>query len=464
MPYIPHTDQERDDMLSALGLRQLTDLFSDIPSLWRKAADFSRLPVGESEAQLLRDYKAAMPVMPAGRCFIGAGAYEHAIPSAIWQLLSRGELLTAYTPYQAEASQATLQLIFQFQTMMSMLTGMSVCNASMYDGATALLESIFMAVRAHEQETDKLCHVWLPHALHPHYRQVLRTGLAGRAVVDLMDFDTETGQISQHSLTQRLDEKVPDILVLAQPNFFGVCEAVDECTDWAHAQGAVVVACVNPLAIAMLKPPGQWGKRGADIVCGDVQPFGIPLSLGGPYCGFIACQQSWCRQMPGRLVARTKDTSGQTGYTLTLQTREQHIRRAKARSNICTNQALLLSAAVLYMRLKGGVGLVQVAEKSHRQSLWLLQMLSQLPGVRVVFQGAIFHEFVIRVDVDIYTLLMHLRDYQYQAGMALCDSYPQLGNALLICVTETKTKADLNAFLQAFRASLLRVRTESIHA
>ena len=449
MPYCPHTNADITAMLDAIGICDIDKLFSEISDNLA-AANVSELAIGVEEQTITREIRAAAPIKNQ-QCYIGAGAYEHAIPAIVWDLLSRGELLTAYTPYQAEASQGTLNLIFQFQSLMANLTAMRFCNASVYDAATALSEAILMAARHLKTKPAKVA---IPRNLHPHYRQTLKTLLAEQPVEIIeINFDQDSGLIDKKQLN-----KIDDIsaLVIAQPNFFGGCDDVNYYTDWIHQRGGLLIAAINPMSLGKLKPPGKWGNKGADIVCGDAQPFAIPLSYGGPYCGFLCCNKDLLRQIPGRIVGKTIDSQGAQAYTLTLQAREQHIRRQKARSNICTNQGLLMSAAVISLRYWGGAGLQKIVNKAHLNANWLCERLLELPGVNKVFTGPVLYEFVIRFDCDAYSINKSMLDYAIASGYTLCQHYPELGNALLICVTETKTKQDLDDFIQALRSCLQR--------
>lgn len=346
MPFIPHTELEVREMLDAIGARSIDDLFDEIPADLR--AELKDVPPGLPEMAVMRLMAARAQQDHCDLCFIGAGAYEHHIPAAVWEITTRGEYYTAYTPYQAEASQGTLQLLYEYQTMMAGLTGLDVSNASLYDGASALAEAVLMAVRANRHSKSK--RILMPATVHPHYRQVVHAIVRNQGVelVELA-YSRDGGHIDPASLQQYAGEDFA-ALVIPQPNFFGVLEEVDALTDWAHAQGALVIGVVNPTALALLTPPGAWGTKGADIACGEGQPLGAPLSSGGPYFGFMCCRQEWVRQMPGRIVGRTVDRDGKPGFTLTLQAREQHIRRSKATSNICTNQGLVVTAATIIPR------------------------------------------------------------------------------------------------------------------
>jgi glycine dehydrogenase subunit 1 len=383
-------------------------------------------------------------------CFIGAGAYEHHIPSAVWDIVGRGEFLTSYTPYQAEASQGTLQLIYEFQTMISRLTGMEVANASVYDGATALAEAMLMAVRANKK--IKTRRILCAGNSHPRYVDTCETIVRNQGIeIQCLEFDAETGLL-EPELLEQMDESVA--LVLSYPNFFGGLDAVDALTDLAHAKGALVIAVVNPTALAILKPPGEWGIAGADIVVGEGQPLGIPLASGGPYLGFMCCQKALVRQMPGRIIGRTLDRQGKTGFTLTLQAREQHIRRAKATSNICTNQGLLVAAATVYMSIMGNEGLRQVALASHSGMVQLLSQAEQLTGVRRRFAGPCFHESVLELPVPAADIIPAMASQGILPGYDLGQDHDDMANCLLVSVTEKKSANDLERFIEVLAGSL----------
>ncbi len=385
----------------------------------------------------------------AGLCFIGAGAYEHYIPAVVWEIIGRGEFMTAYTPYQAEASQGTLQAIYEYQTMMANLMGMDVSNASLYDGASALGEAALMAVRANRGSKSKK--ILVPVASHPSYRRTAKT-IADPQGIEFVEipYDVKTGCMLTTEL-EKFSEQDITAVVIAQPNFFGVLEDVDTVTDWAHQQNALVIAVVNPTAMAILKEPGKWGEKGADIVVGDGQPLGIPLSSGGPYFGFMCCKQDYLRTMPGRIIGRTTDSDGNEGFVLNLQAREQHIRRSKATSNICTNQALMATAATIYMSLTGAEGLRRVAIKSHLNAYSLKEQLTTIDRVDSAFDAPVFDEFVLRLNKPVVNVLNMLAEHNIQGGYSLVDEYPELGECVLVCATETKTKEDLKAYTHALQ-------------
>ncbi|HEY6986714.1 MAG TPA: aminomethyl-transferring glycine dehydrogenase subunit GcvPA [Rhodanobacteraceae bacterium] len=453
MPFIPHSEADVSAMLKAIGVARIEDLFDEIPPSL-KIDGLSKVPPGLSEMEVTRLMKerAAQDGTPLN--FAGAGAYEHHIPAAVWAIVSRGEFYSAYTPYQAEASQGTLQLIYEYQTMMTRLTGMDVSNASLYDGATALAEAVLMAERCMKKGARR---VLVPKSVHPAYRKTLHTIVALQDI-EVVEFDfahegAEAGGVDPAWLAAQ-DFGAFTALVIPQPNFFGVLEHVDALTDWAHAKGALVIGVVNPVSLAVLKPPGEWGsarsgKQGADIVCGDGQPLGVPLSSGGPYFGILACKQEYVRQMPGRIVGRTVDLDGREGFTLTLQAREQHIRRAKATSNICTNQGLLVTAATITMAMLGPEGVRRMATNSMANTRALRDRLVKIPGVRAMFPRASFHEIAFALPKPASEIVERLANENIVAGVALGEEFPELGDALLVCATETKTNADLDRFASA---------------
>lgn len=449
MPFIPHTESDIAAMLASIGAPDIGTLFEEIPAALR-SGKLTEVPDGMNEMQVTRlmTERAAQDAPLLN--FIGAGAYEHHIPAAVWKIATRGEFYTAYTPYQAEASQGTLQVLYEYQTMMASLTGMDVSNASLYDGASGLAEAILMAVRSHKTSHKIL----MPATVSPIYRSVAQgiVRLQGNELVEI-PFDAETGTVDMKALQQHAGADIA-ALVIPQPNFFGALENVDELTDWAHAQNALVIALVNPTALALLKAPGQWGSRGADIAVGDGQPLGAPLSSGGPHFGFMCCKQALVRQMPGRIIGRTVDLDGKPGFALTLQAREQHIRRAKATSNICSNQGLMVTAATIYMALLGGDGLRRVAAASHENTSALAVQVSGIPGVKRAFHGPHFHELALHLNKPVAPVLASMQAQGILGGYDLSVHYPQLGHALLVCATETKTDGDLQRYTEALRHAL----------
>jgi glycine dehydrogenase subunit 1 len=450
MPFIPHTDDDVRGMLAAIGVPAIDALFDEIPAELRARA-LDGIPPAASEMQIGR-LMAERAARDGKRLnFIGGGAYEHHVPAAVWAIVTRGEYYSAYTPYQAEASQGTLQLLYEYQSMMTSLTGMDASNASLYDGATAVAEACLMAVRAHRRSKSQ--RILLPAALNPRYRETVQA-VAGnqKLAFELLPYDASNGRATLESLERYRGQDIT-ALVIQQPNFFGTLEDVDALTDRAHEMGMLVIAVVNPVSLAILKPPGEWGTKGVDIVCGEGQPLGVPLSSGGPYFGFMTTRMEHVRQMPGRIVGRTVDLDGKPGFTLTLQAREQHIRRSKATSNICTNQGLLVTAATIYMSLLGPRGLAQVAATSMERSSQLVEALTRVQGVRLAFEGPRFHEALLILDRPVRGVLEALAARGVVGGLDVTADYPSLGHGLLVCATETRTPEDI----ETYRAALADV-------
>ncbi|SEQ79771.1 glycine dehydrogenase subunit 1 [Nitrosomonas sp. Nm51] len=449
MPFIPHTQEDIAEMLTSIGADSIETLFDEIPDNL-KSGGLNNVPPGLSEMEITRLMMERANQDGFYQNFIGAGAYEHHIPAAVWQITTRGEFYSSYTPYQAEASQGTLQLLYEYQTMMASLTGMDVSNASLYDGATALAEAVLMAVRSHRSSRRIL----MPQTVHPVYKKVVRA-IVGNQKIDIVElpFCTEAGRILPESL-KKFDNEEFAALVIPQPNFFGVLEQVDELTDWAHSKKALAIGVVNPVSLALLTPPGEWGSDGADIAVGEGQPLGIPLSSGGPYFGFMACKNSLIRQLPGRVIGRTNDLDGKQGFVLTLQAREQHIRRSKATSNICTNQGLMVTAATIYMSLLGPDGLRRVAQHSHVNTVNLVQKLEKISGVKSVFSSPFFHEAALKLSKPVDDVLAEMKDKGILAGLNLQAFYPEMDNTLLVCATETKTAGDIQNYVTQFEQAL----------
>jgi glycine dehydrogenase subunit 1 len=348
-----------------------------------------------------------------------------------------------------------LLFIYENKTMMASLTGMDVSNASLYEGASALAEAILMAVRLNKSAKRIL----MPTNIHPYYRAVVDSIVTRQNIeIIAIPYDQQTGCLNLAAFTAELAQGTA-ALVIAQPNFFGALEAVDTLTDWARQHHIISIALVNPTALALLKEPGQWGKEGVDIVCGEGQALGVPLASGGPYFGFLCCKQVHVRQMPGRIVGRTVDLDGKPGFTLTLQAREQHIRRSKATSNICTNQGLMVTAATIYMSLVGPNGLHRVASASHHHAVSLRKQLSHIAGITPLFDQPFFHEFVVRLNKPVAEVLEKLADEGIQGGFNLTPYYPELGDCLLICTTETKTADDLQTYVKAMQKILQGTHT-----
>lgn len=453
MPYIPHTPEDTKAMLAAIGASDTQALFDEIPSTLQYEG-FQNMPAGINEMDMLKEAQYLANTNRNGICFIGAGCYEHHIPAAVWDIASRGEFLTAYTPYQAEASQGTLQLLYEYQTMICELTGMDVANASMYDGATALAEAVLMAVRVNKH--SKTNRVLIAGTVHPLYRETIETVVRNQHIeIITLPFDPQQGITPIAALEQYSGEDIT-ALIIAQPNFFGCLEQVDKLTDWAQHNKTISVACVNPISLALLNPPGLWGAHGVDIVCGEGQPLGSPMASGGPYFGFLSTRMAHVRQMPGRLIGRTVDKDGKTGFSLTLQAREQHIRRGKATSNICTNQGLLVTAATIHMSLLGAEGMRQVASQCHQNTHDLVEQLTQIDGVEQVFKEPYFHEALLKFNQPVKQVLKQLADAGIAGGYAPAEHFSQLDNTLLVCATEMRTADDIALYANTLKAIMAK--------
>ena len=451
MPFIPHTQDDTDSMLRAIGVNDIDELFDEIPDSLR-CTELHGIPEALSEGGVSRLMRQRAKQDEVELNFLGAGAYEHHIPAAVWELTTRGEFYSAYTPYQAEASQGTLQVIYEYQTMMASLTGLEVSNASLYDGASALAEAILMAVRVNRGSHSR--RILLPRSLHPHYRTVVRTITSSQGIetVDL-PYEPNSGRTDLDALDRHADGDIT-ALIIPQPNFFGVLEDVDALSDWALDHGALGIAVVNPMALGLLRPPGNWGREGVPIACGEGQPLGVPLSSGGAYFGFLTCREGLVRQLPGRLVGRTLDADGRTGFTLTLQAREQHIRRSRATSNICTNQGLMVTAATIFMSLLGPEGLRRIAALCHARTELLVEAVAAVDGVEIVFPVPRFHEVAIRLPVPVNGVLERMRESGVLGGVCLRPWYSDLDNTLLVCATETKTEEDIETYAGMLRAAI----------
>lgn len=440
MSYYPHTPTDRAEMLAAIGAKSIEDLFEDVPARVR----FPKLnipdPLSELETMAeLRELAEANANAQSNPSFLGAGAYNHFSPSIINHLILRGEFLTAYTPYQPEITQGTLQAIYEFQSMICALTGMDVANASHYDGATSMAEAVLMAYSHHREKRKK---VIVSPAIHPQYREVLRTYTQGMDLNIVGDEDPETDLAD---LARMLDKDTM-LLIVQSPNFFGQIENLEGLAAQAHAVGALLCVSVDPISLGLLKPPGQLG---ADIVVGEGQSLGIPLSNGGPYCGFFATKKEYVRKMAGRLVGEAKDRDGRRGYVLTLATREQHIKREKATSNICTNQGLMALAATIYMATLGKQGLRQVAELCWHKSHYAANSLAEI-GYEVDTTKPFIKEFVVHCPRPVSEVNAHLFDeWGIIGGYDLSNDYATLPNHMLLCVTEMNTREEIEALVEA---------------
>jgi glycine dehydrogenase subunit 1 len=447
MVFTPHTPAEIQSMLQTIGADSIEALFEAIPKQERNA-DFSALPPPQSEMEVAADCRHL-----AGRnrgvhhyrSFLGAGAYEHFIPAAVDHILRRGEFFTAYTPYQAEASQGTLQAIYEYQSMICALTGLEVANASLYDGASAAAEAVILAVR----QTNR-ARVAVARGLHPAYRRVIAT-YTRHLNIELVDLPFTDGVTDDLTDTTALDKAGlgSDVaaVVVAQPNALGCIEPVEAIAAAAHKSGALCIAVVNPLSLAALKPPGEWG---ADVAVGDGQPLGIPLSFGGPYVGFMSLRKGLARRMPGRLVGRTLDRQGRVGLVLTLQTREQHIRRERATSNICTNQALCALAVTVYLSLVGKEGLRKVALLNLDRSHYLFDTATKIASVSAAWKQPFFNEFVLRLPCAAEAVVERMKKQGFLAGWPLSRWSAEWDDRLLlVCATETKSKSDCDDYVKA---------------
>jgi glycine dehydrogenase subunit 1 len=450
--FLPHTDAERQAMLHTIGVRSIDDLFSDIPPHLRNNIRYNVLPAkGLSEAELQQEL-ASLATQNAGAsmaCFLGGGAYSRFIPMVVNNIASRSEFYTAYTPYQPEIAQGTLQVTYEFQTMICELTGMDVANASVYDGASALTEAAFMAMRA-----TKRNRILVAKTVHPDYRQVLKTYTTGLGDVDVVEFDPQkpgTLLNAEHEAAKKTA-----CVLIQVPNYFGGLEATEPVRQFCETTGALFVVSAEPVSLGLLKAPGSYG---ADIVTGDIQPLGNNLSFGGPYGGYIASKNKHMRQLPGRLVGRTTDKNGTQCYTLTLQTREQHIRREKATSNICTNQALNILKATVYLSLIGPVGLKYLANLSVQRMHALTSRLRKLPGVALYTDGQPFlFEAALQFPVPVQPLLSHLEQQGILGGIALERFYPEAKNVLLITCTEMTLPEHIDQYVTAISQYLQKIQ------
>jgi len=448
MRYIPNSAEEREAMLREMGRESVADLFRGIPDRLKLKRPLN-LPPALSETETIdffRNLAERNTTRHTGQgmvSFLGAGAYDHFIPTIIDTLISRSEFYTSYTPYQPEISQGTLQAIFEFQTMICELTGMEVSNASLYDGSTATAEAVLMAERVTNRPK-----VALAGNLHPEYRQVVDTYIRNAGIDEItLPFDEKTGALESDALNS-LDSNVAAVIAQS-PNFFGGVEDLQKLSEAAHRAGALfVVVVAEGLSLGMLQAPG---RAGADIVCGEAQSFGIPLSFGGSYCGFFATTEKLMRQIPGRLVGRTSDAEGRGGFVLTLATREQHIRREKATSNICTNQGLYALMATIYLSTMGRRGVREVAEQNAQKAHYAAKRIAAVAGYRLRFSAPFFNEFVVSCPKPSEEILLKLAGNKIIGGLALSRFFPQMKNEILMCVTETTTKDELDSLVEALK-------------
>ena len=435
MAYIPHTDDDRRAMLQAVGVASLDDLYQAVPSKFR-FPDLD-LPEAISELEAAAELQALSEAnldVRHNACFLGAGAYHHFIPSAVDAILRRSEFYTAYTPYQPEVSQGTLQAIFEYQSLICNLTGMDVSNASHYDGATALAEAVILALNHHRGKRHKIV---VSPAVHPHYRQTVRTYMQG---MDLQILGDEESGARAADLSRLIDADTAMVAV-QYPDFFGGITDFRPLGEAAHAVGALLCVVVNPLALGLLRPPSDFD---ADVVVGEGQPLGIPLSFGGPYLGHFTTKKDYVRKMAGRLVGETVDSRGQRGFVLTLTPREQHIRREKATSNICTNVALMALASAVYLSVMGRQGLRRVAELCYHKAHYAAAEIGRIPGFRIWNEGDFFHEFVVGCSRPVADINEHLLEHEIIGGYDLGTDYPSLAGHMLIAVTEMNSKDEID--------------------
>jgi glycine dehydrogenase subunit 1 len=437
--YISITDAERAEMLKAIGVARVEDLFAVVPEGVRFPQ--VELPPALSEIELRRELgamagKNANPNTHS--IFLGAGAYNHFVPSAVDQILRRAEFYTAYTPYQPEISQGTLQAIFEYQSLLCALSGMDVANASHYDGGTALAEAALMAVASTRNRRT----VVLAPGVNPQYRAVLHTYLQGMSIKLVGD---ERPDATLDDVLAMVDSSTA-ALIVQSPDFFGTLHDLKPLAEQAHAAGALLVTHFDPIALGLFQTPGE---AGADIATAEGQPLGAGLSFGGPYLGIFTCSEKYVRKMPGRLAGATLDLEGRLGYVLTLQAREQHIRREHATSNICTNQGLMALAAAVYLGLLGRQGLRRVAELCYHRAHYAAAQIARLPGYAVLDRGPFFKEFVVRCPRPAATINAALRERGIVGGYDLSDDYPHLGDSMLLCVTEMNSKAEIDALVEA---------------
>ncbi len=440
--FIPHTEAEREAMLRRIGVEKIEDLFQVVPAAHR----FPQLdlPPALTEMEAMSVLQGLAQVNDTTHdlvSFLGAGAYNHYIPAAVDMILRRGEFYTAYTPYQPEISQGTLQAIFDYQSLIAALTGMDVSNASHYDGATAVAEAVTLA---YAQFRGKRTKVIVSPGLHPHYRDVIRTYNHG-SDIEIVGDDEDNLQAGPEALLPLIDDKTA-LVIVQYPDFFGRIYHLKALADAAHAARALFAVSTNPLALGLLTPPGDFG---ADIVTGEGQSLGIPLSFGGPYLGIFATKKEYVRKMAGRLVGETVDTrTGERAYVLTLTAREQHIRREKATSNICTNQGLIALAATVYMSLLGKHGLRQVAELCYHKAHYAAGRIAALPGFSLWSEAPFFHEFVVKCPIPAADVIERLLEQDIIAGYDLGRDYPGLENHLLVAVTEMNSKEEIDLLVE----------------
>jgi len=446
--FTPHTDAERQEMLKALGLTSLDELFSDVPKNYRFPP--LNLPAGMSEmfaANYVESFAEANASTKDLICFLGAGAYDHYIPAAVDSILHRGEFFTAYTPYQAEISQGTLQATFEFQSLICNLTSLEVSNASHYDGATAAAEACITAL-SHFRNKRKT--ILLTHSINPQYIEVIKTYLSGTEGISILTGDQNENALSDPHQISSLVNPDTALVMVQYPDFFGRIFDFSDLIQTAHDQGALVCLIVNPIALGILKTPGEMG---ADIAVGEGQPLGIPLSFGGPYLGFMATRKELVRKLSGRLVGETTDENGKRGYVLTLTAREQHIRREKATSNICTNQGLMALAATVYMSLLGKTGMQQVSNLCYQNAHYAAKSINKIDGFQVLTPDPFYHEIVVQCPSSVEHINHHLLDEGILGGFTLEKFYPDLKDCMLLAFTEKTNKESIDILCEVLQES-----------
>jgi glycine dehydrogenase subunit 1 len=442
--YLPHTDADRRAMLAAIGVGSTQELFADVPGEVRFGRPLA-LPAAMAEPELLRHLQALAgknASLDEYACFLGAGAYDHYVPSVVDHVIGRSEFYTAYTQYQPEISQGYLQALWEYQSMICEITGMEVANASLYDGGTALAEAAMMACAATGRSE-----VVVARAVHPHYRTVLGTYAIDRDII-VKEASFADGMTDAAALGALVGPATAAVIIQT-PNFFGCLEDVAAAAGLAHAAGALLIAVADPVALGVLEAPGALG---ADVVVGEGQPLGLAVSYGGPYVGFFAATEKLMRRMPGRIVGQTTDFEGTRGFVLTLQAREQHIRREKATSNICSNEALCSLAAAVYLTAVGREGFREIAELCLKKARYAFDSLTKLPGCRPVFGAPFFKEFVVRCAKPVAEINAALFKEKIIGGLDLGRYYPELAGCMLVCVTEKRTKAEIDRLVRLVEA------------
>jgi glycine dehydrogenase subunit 1 len=450
MAYIANTPDDVRVMLETIGLDSIEQLFDMVPPEFRLTRPWD-IPPALSELELtnhINELLSANEGADQRVCFLGAGSYDHFIPAVVDQLASRGEFFTAYTPYQAEASQGTLQATFEYQTLVTQLTGMDVSNASLYDSGSAVAEAVLMALAV----SKRFGRVVVAESVHPEYRQVLSTFL-DHLEPEVVTVPAPDGAIDLKSLAEAVTGDTAAV-VLQYPNVFGQLEDIEALIQTVRASGALAIVSVDPISLGLLRRPAEYG---ADIVVAEGQSLGNPMSFGGPYLGIMACREAYLRKMPGRIVGQTTDRNGKRCWVLTLQTREQHIRREKATSNICTNQGLMALRSSIYLAAMGPSGLRQAAELSTRKAHYAAERLAAVPGLSLAFSGPFFKEFVVRTTKDPGSVLAELGRLGFHGGIALGRWYPDLHDCILIAVTEKRTRAEIDGLATAYEQVVQRV-------